>query len=128
MLISLQLSTYFVSAHMHRINRLAGTNITIYHTFHSEVANYKTHVWRCDGICQHRPPYYGYVRRAMNRAPSKNDWWFAQHQVTFRSTIIQAECFRLLAMVPSERSKSPRITSPRNVRRVMGSIYKVVNF
>lgn len=52
---------------MNRINKIAGTTITIYHTFHDEVRYYKTHVWRCDGPCQHRPPYYGIVKRSMNR-------------------------------------------------------------
>lgn len=35
---------------MESINRTAGTNITVYHTFHDEVALYKTHIWRCNGI------------------------------------------------------------------------------
>lgn len=52
---------------MNRINKVAGTTITIYHTFHDEVRYYKTHVWKCDGPCQHRPPYYGIVKRSMNR-------------------------------------------------------------
>lgn len=47
---------------MENINRVAGTNITVYHTFHDEVALYKTHIWRCNGICQHRKPFYGWVR------------------------------------------------------------------
>ncbi|VDL64770.1 unnamed protein product [Nippostrongylus brasiliensis] len=32
--------------HMHRINRMANVNITIYHSFHDEVAVYKQHIWR----------------------------------------------------------------------------------
>ncbi|VDN36562.1 unnamed protein product [Cylicostephanus goldi] len=32
--------------HMNRINRIANTKITIYHSFHDEVNLYKTHVWR----------------------------------------------------------------------------------
>ncbi|TGZ72337.1 hypothetical protein CRM22_002145 [Opisthorchis felineus] len=68
--------------HMRRINALAGTRITIYHTFHDEVANYQNHWWRCTGPCQQRPPFFGYVKRAMNRAPGPNDTWWSQHQAT----------------------------------------------
>ncbi|KAG0277923.1 hypothetical protein BGZ95_005076 [Linnemannia exigua] len=66
--------------HMNRINQAAGTTITIYHTFHDEVRYYKTHVWKCNGPCQHRPPYYGIVRRSMNRPPQPADRWYAEHQ------------------------------------------------
>ncbi|KAF9150623.1 hypothetical protein BG015_007535 [Linnemannia schmuckeri] len=66
--------------HMNRINKIAGTTITIYHTFHDEVRYYKTHVWKCDGPCQYRPPYYGIVRRSMNRPPQPADRWYAEHK------------------------------------------------
>ncbi|CAL8101821.1 unnamed protein product [Calicophoron daubneyi] len=68
--------------HMDRINSQAGTNITVYHTFHREVENYQTHWWRCTGPCRNRPPFFGYVKRAMNRAPGRNDTWWGQHQAT----------------------------------------------
>lgn len=67
---------------MERINRTAGTNITVYHTFHDEVNLYKTHVWRCNGICKERQPFFGYVRRTCNRAPNHTDFWWAQHKET----------------------------------------------
>uniref|UniRef100_A0A0N5AJF9 SprT-like domain-containing protein n=1 Tax=Syphacia muris TaxID=451379 RepID=A0A0N5AJF9_9BILA len=66
--------------HMRRINEMAGTHITIYHKFFAEVANYKQHWWRCDGPCQSRRPYFGWVKRATNRAPGPNDFWWKQHQ------------------------------------------------
>ncbi|CAL8120149.1 unnamed protein product [Orchesella dallaii] len=66
--------------HMYRINRLTGTKITVYHTFNDEVDYFKTHWWKCDGPCQRRPPYYGMVKRSMNRAPGPNDFWFKDHQ------------------------------------------------
>ncbi|KAL4238550.1 hypothetical protein ACF0H5_003257 [Mactra antiquata] len=66
--------------HMYRINKEAGTNISVYHNFHDEVDTYRQHWWRCDGPCRSRKPYFGYVKRAMNRAPSKNDTWWAEHQ------------------------------------------------
>lgn len=43
---------------------------------------YKTHVWRCNGICQHRKPFYGYVRRTANRIPGPSDMWWMQHQTS----------------------------------------------
>ncbi|XP_077607795.1 DNA-dependent metalloprotease SPRTN [Crocuta crocuta] len=75
--------------HMHRINRLTGANITVYHTFHDEVDEYRRHWWRCDGPCRHRKPYYGYVKRATNRAPSAHDYWWAEHQQTCGGTYVK---------------------------------------
>ncbi|XP_012935232.1 sprT-like domain-containing protein Spartan [Aplysia californica] len=68
--------------HMKRINKATGASISIYHTFHDEVASYQQHWWRCDGPCRKRPPYFGYVKRAMNRAPSFRDFWWAEHQAS----------------------------------------------
>ncbi|KAF4521217.1 hypothetical protein B566_EDAN005428 [Ephemera danica] len=56
--------------------------LLIYHSFHEEVKLYKQHIWRCDGPCQSRKPFYGFVRRSMNRAPSSRDLWWAEHQAT----------------------------------------------
>lgn len=69
-------------AKMHEINRLAGTNISVYHTFHDEVDLYKKHWWRCDGVCKDRSPYYGFVKRTCNRTPGPNDSWWKQHEQT----------------------------------------------
>lgn len=66
--------------HMYRINKEAGTNITIYHNFHDEVRLYRQHWWKCNGPCQHRPPFFGTVRRSMNRAPGPSDFWWGEHQ------------------------------------------------
>ncbi|XP_058165519.1 DNA-dependent metalloprotease SPRTN isoform X2 [Dasypus novemcinctus] len=75
--------------HMHRINRLTGANITVYHTFHDEVDEYRRHWWRCNGPCQYKQPYFGYVKRATNRAPSAHDYWWAEHQKTCGGTYIK---------------------------------------
>ncbi|XP_030577384.1 DNA-dependent metalloprotease SPRTN [Archocentrus centrarchus] len=72
--------------HMNRINKASGTNITIYHSFHDEVDVYRQHWWRCNGPCQNRRPYFGYVKRAMNRAPSSLDPWWEDHQRTCGGT------------------------------------------
>ncbi|KXS09184.1 hypothetical protein M427DRAFT_141323 [Gonapodya prolifera JEL478] len=63
-----------------RVNALAGSKITVYHTFRDEVDHYRTHVWRCGGPCKEKPPFFGYVKRAMNRAPQPADRWWADHQ------------------------------------------------
>ncbi len=43
---------------------------------------FKKHWWKCDGPCQRRPPFFGTVKRSMNRAPSCRDPWWAEHQKT----------------------------------------------
>jgi hypothetical protein len=62
------------------INNHGNYEVTIYHTFHDEVDNYRTHVWHCDGPCQTQPPFFGQVKRSMNRAPGKTDTWWARHE------------------------------------------------
>jgi hypothetical protein len=54
----------------------------IYHSFHDEVKLYKQHWWKCTGPCQHRQPFYGLVKRSMNRAPGPHDNWWAAHQAS----------------------------------------------
>ncbi|XP_014780933.1 DNA-dependent metalloprotease SPRTN [Octopus bimaculoides] len=68
--------------HMNRINKATGANITVYHNFVDEVNLHKQHWWRCNGPCQNWKPFYGWVKRAMNRAPSRNDFWWEQHRMT----------------------------------------------
>ena len=65
---------------MNFINEITNLNITIYHTFHDEVQFLQKHVWKCNGKCVETPPYFGFVRRAMNRAPGPNDYWWAEHE------------------------------------------------
>lgn len=75
--------------HMKRINNEAGTNITVYHDFHDEVNLYKQHWWRCNGPCNKRKPFFGLVRRAMNRPPGPNDFWWAEHSKTCSGQFIK---------------------------------------
>ncbi|XP_010589314.1 DNA-dependent metalloprotease SPRTN isoform X2 [Loxodonta africana] len=63
--------------------------VEVYHTFHDEVDEYRRHWWRCNGPCQNKKPYYGYVKRATNRAPSAHDYWWAEHQRTCGGTYIK---------------------------------------
>ncbi|KAF9907004.1 hypothetical protein EC991_011399 [Linnemannia zychae] len=92
--------------HMNRINKAAGTTITIYHTFHDEVRYYKTHVWKCGGPCQHRPPYYGIVRRSMNRPPQPADRWYAEHQESCGGTYT-----KISEPEPTPKKKSAKKTA-----------------
>jgi hypothetical protein len=62
------------------INNHGNYNVTIYHTFHDEVESYRTHVWQCHGPCRNQPPFFGLVKRSMNRAPGKSDTWWARHE------------------------------------------------
>ncbi|KAF9361188.1 hypothetical protein BGX26_005282 [Mortierella sp. AD094] len=75
--------------HMNRINEAAGTSISIYHTFHDEVQHYQTHIWKCNGPCRTRPPYFGIVKRSMNRPPQPADKWYAEHQEKCGGTYIK---------------------------------------
>lgn len=63
----------------------------IYHSFHDEVDVYRQHWWRCDGPCQNRKPYFGYVKRAMNRAPSALDPWWEDHRRTCGGTYLKVK-------------------------------------
>ncbi|KAM4693407.1 uncharacterized protein O3C94_004051 [Discoglossus pictus] len=77
--------------HMNRINGLTGAKISVYHSFHGEVDEYRKHWWLCNGPCQKRKPYFGYVKRAMNRAPSSLDPWWSEHQRTCGGTFVKVK-------------------------------------
>lgn len=81
------------------INSHGNYEVTIFHTFHDEVVSvslvvfytkqtlritiqdsYRTHVWKCNGPCKDRPPYFGLVKRSMNRPPGKSDSWWTRHE------------------------------------------------
>lgn len=62
------------------INAHGGYSISVHHTFHDEVDSYRTHVWQCNGTCREQGPYFGLVKRSMNRAPGKNDFWWSEHE------------------------------------------------
>ncbi|TKR87414.1 hypothetical protein L596_011815 [Steinernema carpocapsae] len=76
---------------MHRINGETGTAISIYHSFHAEVAVYKQHWWRCDGPCRNDRPFHGWVKRAMNRAPGPSDRWWKDHKLKCNWTFIKVK-------------------------------------
>ncbi|XP_953150.1 uncharacterized protein TA08700 [Theileria annulata] len=65
---------------MKRINEMTGLNVTVFHDFNDEVNYYLKHIWRCDGICRFKEPFFGYVKRAVNRSPGPNDLWWDKHE------------------------------------------------
>ncbi|KAI9847079.1 MAG: hypothetical protein M1837_003197 [Sclerophora amabilis] len=62
------------------INNHGNYHVTVFHTFHDEVDSYRAHIWQCSGPCCLIPPYFGLVKRAMNRPPGKSDTWYQRHQ------------------------------------------------
>ena len=62
------------------INHHGAYEVTVFHTFHDEVDSYRTHVWQCGGNCKSQAPFFGLVKRSMNRPPSKGDTWWKCHE------------------------------------------------
>ncbi len=54
-----------------------------------QVKLYRQHWWKCNGPCQKRPPFYGIVRRAINRAPSSRDPWWSNHVTSCGGTFMK---------------------------------------
>ncbi|XP_052442285.1 DNA-dependent metalloprotease SPRTN [Carassius gibelio] len=105
--------------HMNRINQASGTNITIYHSFHDEVDVYRQHWWRCNGPCQNRRPFFGYVKRAMNRPPSARDPWWAEHQRTCGGTytkIKEPENYGKTGKSNKNKDKNPSGETSKNTK------------
>jgi len=64
---------------MSLINKSAGLDISVYHTFNDEVSHQKQHVWRCNGKCNKEPPYHGLYTCARNLPPGKLSLWWEKH-------------------------------------------------
>ena len=62
------------------VNDHGGYQISVFHTFHDEVDSYRTHIWQCGGLCRSETPFFGLVKRSMNRAPGKSDSWWKKHE------------------------------------------------
>uniref|UniRef100_A0A672N003 SprT-like N-terminal domain n=1 Tax=Sinocyclocheilus grahami TaxID=75366 RepID=A0A672N003_SINGR len=105
--------------HMNRINQASGTNITIYHSFHDEVDVYRQHWWRCNGPCQNHRPFFGYVKRAMNRPPSARDPWWSEHQRTCGGTytkIKEPENYGKTGKSDKKKDKNPSDKTSKNTK------------
>lgn len=110
--------------HMYRINKEAGTNITVYHSFHDEVELYLQHWWRCDGPCQKWKPFFGIVRRSMNRAPGPNDRWWGQHSRSCGGSFV-----KIKSPEPKvkESKKTKEVNSVEDIRKFIPSSTKSGN-
>ncbi|XP_017575955.2 sprT-like domain-containing protein Spartan [Pygocentrus nattereri] len=104
--------------HMNRINGASGTNITIYHSFHDEVDVYRQHWWRCDGPCQNRKPFLGYVKRAMNRAPSARDPWWEDHRRTCGGTFTKIKEPENYGKKGKNEEKKDKIASKKTASKI----------
>ncbi|KFV73674.1 SprT-like domain-containing protein Spartan, partial [Struthio camelus australis] len=100
--------------HMRRINRLTGANVTIYHNFHDEVDLYRQHWWRCNGPCQYRKPYFGYVKRSMNRAPSARDFWWVEHQETCGGTFTKVKEPENFSKKAKEKTQPAKLSNSKS--------------
>ncbi|KAI6656712.1 hypothetical protein LOD99_16016 [Oopsacas minuta] len=107
--------------HQLRINSLAKCTITIYHTFHDEVSSLRNHWWRCVGPCRYRQPYYGYVKRAVNRPPSKSDQWWSTHLRTCGGKFVKIRSpDKTTNLVNKNKTinKSPTKTTTKNPKKI----------
>uniref|UniRef100_A0A3Q3WQ32 DNA-dependent metalloprotease SPRTN n=1 Tax=Mola mola TaxID=94237 RepID=A0A3Q3WQ32_MOLML len=105
--------------HMTRINKASGTKITVYHSFHDEVDVYRQHWWRCSGPCQSRKPYFGYVKRAMNRAPSALDPWWEDHRRTCGGTYTKVKEPEGYGKKGKKDTKKEGKTSGKDIRNII---------
>jgi len=96
------------------INRHGGYEVTTYHTFHDEVDSYRTHIWKCNGPCQEIPPFFGVVKRSMNRAPGKGDSWWADHEATCNGTFTKIQAPELTKKQLLSLSKKERAGRQKN--------------
>ena len=84
---------------------------------------YRQHWWKCNGPCQHRPPYYGVVKRAMNRPPSNKDSWWGKHQETCGGTytkIKEPDDYKKKGKTNGgECSKTPRGDKSADIKKLM---------
>ncbi|NXD79968.1 SPRTN protein, partial [Halcyon senegalensis] len=103
--------------HMRRINRLTGANVTIYHNFHDEVDSYRQHWWRCNGPCQNRRPYFGYVKRSMNRAPSARDFWWVEHQETCGGTFTKVKEPENFSKKLKEKTQTEKLPNSKSTNK-----------
>uniref|UniRef100_A0A0P4W294 Protein with SprT-like domain at the N terminus n=1 Tax=Scylla olivacea TaxID=85551 RepID=A0A0P4W294_SCYOL len=106
--------------HMYRINNVAGTKITVFHSFHDEVDVYRQHIWQCNGPCRTRRPYFGLVKRSMNRAPGPNDNWWAQHQQTCGGTYSKIQEPDRSATAKKGSKKASKADGCSDIRKYVG--------
>uniref|UniRef100_A0A0P4WFK9 Protein with SprT-like domain at the N terminus n=1 Tax=Scylla olivacea TaxID=85551 RepID=A0A0P4WFK9_SCYOL len=65
--------------------------LLVFHNFHKEVDKFRVHVYRCDGPCTKKRPYFGVLRRAITRPPGPMDKWWAKHSQECGGTFHKVE-------------------------------------
>jgi hypothetical protein len=114
---------------MYNINKLGKYSITVYHDFYEEVDSYK-YVFKCDGPCTQKPPYYGLVKRAMNRPPNPHDHWYADHLAKCGGTfhLIEEPPNKSKENIKQKDTHNKKIEdyfSPVNGKRKIDSIFTI---
>ncbi|RZB41744.1 hypothetical protein BDFB_012474, partial [Asbolus verrucosus] len=78
----------------------------------------KEHWWRCDGPCKDRLPFFGLVRRRIDRPPGPRDKWFVQHSVTCGGIFVKnsknGDC-----MIPSSKATLMHSSALLGVRQLI---------
>jgi len=68
---------------MNEINALSGANVGEFHVTDTAASKFVAkYTWRCNGSCRDKGPYFGWLRRRTNQAPSILDGWFEDHKKT----------------------------------------------
>lgn len=55
------------------------------------------------GPCKNKPPYFGLVKRSMNRPPGPTDSWWGKHQKTCGGTFV-----KIRSPEPTKKVTNPR--------------------
>lgn len=86
------------------INKVAGTKITPDITLPNDLDYSRQYWWRCNGICQDRGPFFGFVQTETASSPDNEVQWYAKHQELCGGTFMKI--------------KGPEITEKAKRRRV----------
>lgn len=110
------------------LNGATGLNITIYHNFHEEVENSRVHVWKCNGKCSEKPPFFGFVKRAVNRAPNIHDSWWKSHEISCGGTFFKVQGPEMGEKHEKSQSKEKTIGKTQGKRQIAKENRKITEF
>lgn len=82
---------------------------------------YRQHWWRCDGPCQNRKPFFGYVKRAMNRAPAPRDPWWNEHKSSCGGTF-----YKIKEPEKYSKKKEPKKLLSNKSQPTINSLFRKV--
>lgn len=84
-----------------------------------QVKLYQNHVWRCNGPCQKRRPYFGIVRRVNNKVPGSSDYWWNSHKRLCGGTFLKIK--------EPEKTAKPVKHPIKKVSKTNADITKYIN-